>query len=157
MSSSDRRASSRLMDPWLLAVERPKLEWLFPFADVRANDTYMSIKSDPPIIRCFVISSLYWHIFKTPLLEYSTAPYVCNKQCSNCRGRWVGEVEPLSSLERPPGSGKFQPPRGGAVAATLLAHITGKWQWNEWFASYYHTSTINHASHVYRFFDTFRL
>jgi len=30
---------------------------------------------------------------------------------------------------------------GGGVAATALAHITG----NNWFASYYHTSTVNHT------------
>jgi len=35
----------------------------------------------------------------------------------------VWGVEPPSSVERPPGSGKFKPPRGG-VAETFLAHIT---------------------------------
>jgi len=41
-------------------------------------------------------------------------------RCSNCPGEGVRRLNPLSSLERPPSSAKFQPTRG--VAATPLAH-----------------------------------
>ena len=51
-------------------------------------------------------------------------------------------LNPPGSFERPPSSGKFQRPRGvaGTLQPSSLYHFTV----NEWFASYYHTSTANH-------------
>jgi len=58
-------------------------------------------------------------------------------------GGGVGEVESFPQLiEALPSSDKFQPPWCPGIVATPSSYHrrTG----NEWFASYYHTSTVNH-------------
>ena len=63
------------------------------------------------IVLCFISLACSLYTFFIPTADSS----------ARIARAGVGEVEPLSSLERPPNSAKFQPPRGVGTTSSLAS------------------------------------